>query len=72
MVSFDVRALLSIPEAEAVVLLKEWCHEQEESDKGVALVVAFINIVTSQKKFQFEGKIYKQLEGVGIGEKISP
>lgn len=73
MVSYDVKALFpSIPEAEAVVMLKEWCNEQNTSDKEVAVVYSLIDIVVSQKFFQFEGEIYKQLDGVEIGGKISP
>lgn len=72
MVSYDVRALFpSVPEAEAVVWLKEWCRGQESSGRGVAAVCGLIDIVVSQKYFQFEGKFYKQLDGVEIGGKIS-
>lgn len=72
MVSYDVKALFpSVPEAEAVLLLKEWCSSQEVSDEEVAVVCSLIDIVVSQKFFQFNGKIYKQLEGVEIGGKIS-
>jgi hypothetical protein len=73
MVSYDVKALFpSIPESEAVVMLKEWCSEQDTSDKEVAVVCGLIDIVVSQKFFQFGDKIYKQLDGVEIGGKISP
>jgi hypothetical protein len=73
MVSFDVCALFpSIPENEAVVLLKEWVCDQDISNKDAEIIYELIDIVVTQKFFQFDDLIYQQLDGVEIGGKLSP
>lgn len=73
MVSFDVKALFpSIDEKKAVMLLKEWVSSQDISDQKAEMLCAMIDIVVSQKYFQFDKKIYQQVEGVSIGCSLSP
>lgn len=72
MISFDVQALYpSIPEEESTLLLKEWICDQEISNKQTEMLCDLLDIVVNQKIFQFDGKFYKQLEGVKIGGTLS-
>jgi hypothetical protein len=72
MVSFDVCSLFpSIPEYEAIIMLKEWVTEQDIELEECEMLCIMIDLVASQKFFQFDNKIYMQLSGVEIGGKIS-
>lgn len=72
MVSFDVTALYpSIPEKEATLYLKEWISSQDISYKMVELCCELLDIVVSQRIFQFNNVLYQQLEGVKIGGSLS-
>jgi Reverse transcriptase (RNA-dependent DNA polymerase)/GIY-YIG catalytic domain len=73
LVSFDVCSLFpSIPENEAVSMLKEWICDQDIGNKHAELLCELLDIVSSQKFFQFDNIIYKQNGGVEIGGKLSP
>ncbi len=73
MVSFDVKALFpSIPEIEAVALMKQWLVESEISNRDAELYSGLIDLVVSQKVFQFNNKLYQQESGASIGSLLSP
>ncbi len=72
LVSFDVEALYpSVPVDEAFEAMKGWISEQDISDDEAELVSKLTEIVLGQNWLQFDGKIYKQLSGLPIGNPLS-
>jgi hypothetical protein len=73
LVSFDVKALFpSVPETEAVELLKARIKENLKDDKEIRKLEKLVDLVVSQKVFQFNNTIYKQKSGLSIGCPLSP
>jgi len=72
LISFDVEALFpSVPLEEAFSMCKGWIDSQGISDVEAAKYVGLMELVLSQRVFEFEGLLYKQLEGLFIGNNLS-
>lgn len=72
LISFDIESLFpSIPVEEAFELCKEWIEWQDISDDEVHLYIELMRIVLDQRIFEHEGVLYKQLEGLFIGNNLS-
>ena len=72
-VSFDVESLYpSVPVEEAFELYSDWIEQQEISDIDAQLLVKLMRIVLDQKWLEYEGKIYRQKEGLFNGNALSP
>ena len=73
LVSFDVESLYpSVPVEEAYVLYSEWIEQQDISDVDAKLLIRLMRIVLDQRWLEYQGKIYKQKEGLFIGNALSP
>jgi hypothetical protein len=73
LISFDVEALYpSVPVDESIGLFSDWINEQDISDVDAQLYVNLLRLVMQQRWLEFEGKIYKQKEGLFIGNALSP
>ncbi|XP_072160566.1 uncharacterized protein [Bemisia tabaci] len=73
MVSFDVESLFpSVPIRKTLDILKKWLLEKELDEKIVNNLVNLTEICTENRFFQFNGKIYKQEDGLTMGNPLSP
>jgi hypothetical protein len=67
-----MRLIPSIPEIEAVALMKHWLFESDISNKDAELYSELIDLVVSQKVFKFNNKFYEQESGASIESLLSP
>jgi hypothetical protein len=73
LVSFDVEALYpSVPVKEAFELFTEWINEQDISDIDAQQYIKLMRLVLDQRWLEFEGEVFKQKEGLFIGNALSP
>jgi len=73
LVSFDVEALFpSIPVQEAYDLCAEWIESQNISDDKAMKCTKLVKLVLDQRWLQFGEKIYRQKDGLFIGNSLSP
>lgn len=73
LVSVDVEALYpSTPVEEAYIFLSEWITEQGIPDEKVEVYKRLVRLVLDQRWVKFKGQIYKQKEGLFIGNSLSP
>ncbi len=73
LVSFDVKALFpSIPVDEAVELIKARLVDSDISDQECELCGELLDLVVSQKIFQFNHKFFMIVAGTSIGCRLSP
>lgn len=77
LISFDVKSLFpSIPTEEVLMILKKRLEKDEKLKNRTNLNVEDILEITSfclkKTYFQFNGKIYQQLDGLAMGSPLSP
>jgi hypothetical protein len=71
--SFDVVSLYpSIPINDAFLAFEEHAQRQTVDEKERTLCVELMKLILSQRWIEFNGTIYKQLEGLFIGNALSP
>ena len=72
LVSFDVKAMYpSIPQGEAISIIKELLHNDENLNKRTPLkaerIVTLLTICLENTYFMFNKKLYNQVDGLAIG-----
>ena len=77
LISFDVKSLFtSVPVEEAINICERKLNEEEALHKHTSLsvetIVNLLRFCLKSTSFQYNGKYYKQLEGVAMGSPVSP